>query len=399
MKPTTVRGCSRLTLESLENRELLSATTLSMSPSVGSTSSLLAPALLATSGNPDSSGVTKGPGYEYYRYGNQLPAAATLTPTPGLALDGGGGDIDALFAWMGAKANGGDFLVLGATGNGYYDPYIYKLNRAHPLNSVATLLITSLDASSGRSQDFIVDTISKANAIFIEGGDQSTYWRLWQGPIQTAINDAVNARHVPIGGTSAGLAVLGQYIFSAENGTAYSNTVLANPYDASVTLRKDFLDVPLLQNTITDTHFYERDRMGRLVTFMDRLVTDYNTPATGTKGIGVDADTALLVDLAGGPTSPAYGNTLVVGNSSKDPVARHAYFLETDHFKMYTSSSTTSFATNPIHVHKAGIGDTFNLNTLWTAMIGRSSFDASDYTVIAFWATLESTQKPNKAIY
>lgn len=386
-------------MELLENRELLSATAITKSPSVDNMSLFQGAAIPGASGNLDSSGVTKGAGYEYYRYGNQLPASATLTPTPGLGLEGGGNDIDALFAWMGAKADGGDFLVLGATGNGYYDPYIYKLNRDHPLNSVSTLLVTSLDASSGTSKDFIVDTISKANAIFIEGGDQSTYWRLWQGPIRTAINDAVNVRHVPIGGTSAGLAVLGQYIFSAENGTADSSTVLANPYDASVTLRQDFLDIPLLQNTITDTHFYERDRMGRLVTFMDRLVTNYDTPTTGTKGIGVDAETALLVDLAGGPTSPTYGNTLVVGNPSKDPIARHVYFLETDHFKMYTSTSTTSFATNPIHVHKAGIGDTFNLNTLWTTMLGRTSFDSSDYTIIAFWASLESTQKPKKAIY
>src|SRR6185369_7602084 len=234
---------------------------------------------------------------------------------------------------MGAKANGGDFLVLGAAGNGYYDPYIYKLNREHPLNSVSTLVISSLDASSGPSEDFVVARIHEANAIFIEGGDQSNYWNLWQGPIQTAINDAVNTRHVPIGGTSAGLAVLGQFIFSAENGGASSSTVLANPYDSTVTLRKDFLNIPLLQNTITDTHFYERDRMGRLVTFMDRLVTDttadgrpvYDAPTTGMKGIGVDAETALLVDLAGGPSSPTYGKTLVIGNPSKDPVARHVY--------------------------------------------------------------------------
>src|SRR5262249_54837367 len=147
-----------------------------------------------------------------------------------------------------------------------------------PLNSVATLDVPSTEAAN---DPFVASTIANASAIFIMGGDQSTYVNDWQNtPVQTALDQAA-ARGVPIGGTSAGLAVLGQFIYSAENPSgAVSGDVLANPYSSEISFDKNFLSVPAqpalpyLQNTITDPHFIERDRMGRTVTFLARLVED-----------------------------------------------------------------------------------------------------------------------------
>ena len=52
--------------------------------------------------------------------------------------------------------------------------------------------------------------------MFIAGGDQANYINFWMGtPVQSALNDAI-ARGVPIGGTSAGLAVLGEWAYSAQ---------------------------------------------------------------------------------------------------------------------------------------------------------------------------------------
>ena len=48
-----------------------------------------------------------------------------------------------------------------------------------------------------------------ADGIFIAGGDQSNYVRFWKGtPVAEALDPHVRAGK-PIGGTSAGLAMLG----------------------------------------------------------------------------------------------------------------------------------------------------------------------------------------------
>jgi cyanophycinase len=339
-----------------------------------------------------SSNTTKGKGFAYYRYGSQSDKYVDSLDG-GLALAGGGTDVDRVFTFMGDNANNGDFLVLGTTGKNVYNSYIYRLldSGATKLNSVSTLIITSSAATTNQqSREFIVNAINNAEAIFIEGGDQSTYVDLWKdNAIESAINVAA-IEHVPIGGTSAGLAVMGQYVFSAANGTAYSNTVLANPYDATVTLDTGFLSLPYLENTITDSHFYERDRMSRLDGFLARLITDYGAPTTGTKGIGIDEQTALLVETIG--TSAGVGT--VVANKSNDPYARRVYFLKTrgaPQLCVDTDPATPlTFADDRgVSVHRAGVGDTFDLVT-WTGS------GNADYTLSAVEGVLSSS---NGSIY
>jgi cyanophycinase len=368
---------TRLAFESLEGREMLSATIASSLPQSG----ILDAAKVDKSASSKAlSTTTKGTGFDYYRYGGQTNVVTT--PSPGLALEGGGIDVDQVYQWMGAKANGGDFLVLGTSGKDAYDPYIYNLP-GQTLNSVSTLVMTKSAASSNQ---FVIDTIKNAEAIFIEGGDQSTYLNQWKGtPVQDAIQVAVN-RGVPIGGTSAGNAVLGQFIFSAQNGTADSSTVLANPYDKTVTLDTGFLNLPFMQNTITDDHFYQRDRMGRLDVFMARLVQDYGTPATATKGIGLDEQTALLVNTSTGVAT-------VVGNTPTDPNAGHVYFMETTGIT-HISPNTPLTDTNGISVQRASIGDTFDLGQ-WKA---GNQKDWDFYTLLAMKGVLSSTQ-PGNSIY
>ena len=51
--------------------------------------------------------------------------------------------------------------------------------------------------------------------VFISGGDQANYIRGWKGtPLENAINADIAAGK-PIGGTSAGLAVQGQFVYGA----------------------------------------------------------------------------------------------------------------------------------------------------------------------------------------
>src|SRR5215471_5394357 len=82
--------------------------------------------------------------YQYFRVGN--PNDVTSNTSGGFVLMGGSTDVDAAFQWMCGKANGGDFLVIRATGTDAYDPYIQGL--CPGINSVATLIIPSVAAAN-----------------------------------------------------------------------------------------------------------------------------------------------------------------------------------------------------------------------------------------------------------
>ena len=53
-----------------------------------------------------------------------------------------------------------------------------------------------------------------------------------------------------------------------------SAETLTNPLNPRVTIVHAFLDNALLKDVITDTHFSARDRMGRTLVFMARILQD-----------------------------------------------------------------------------------------------------------------------------
>lgn len=234
---------------------------------------------------------TKVPGN---RVGN--PSDLVTTPLGGVCLMGGGKDVDAAFKWMIARSGGGDFVILRFDNSTAYNSYVYKMGG---VNSVETLIITSkiTDTSSP-----VVDKINKAEAIFIAGGDQSNYVNLWKGtPVEDAINDRIK-HMVPIGGTSAGCAILGSSYYAALSSSVTSAQAMANPFDPAVTLGfDDFIEIQILRNTITDQHFSQRGREGRMVAFMARMYTYFNPvePILPTHGIAVDEQTAACIDNNG----------------------------------------------------------------------------------------------------
>ena len=179
--------------------------------------------------------------YQYLRLGEK--SDSTATAVAGTAMMGGGADLDDAFRWLCRKANGGDFLILRARGNDDYNPYVNGLCK---LNSVATLIIPDRNAAHDPA---VAEIIRHAEAVFIAGGDQSRYVNFWQGtPVQDAINANI-AGGKPIGGTSAGLAVLGQFAYGClkdkeDDNDLASSDVLPNPYHERVTLVRDFLKVP-----------------------------------------------------------------------------------------------------------------------------------------------------------
>jgi len=246
--------------------------------------------------------------YKYFRVGNAKDAS--VKPHAGYALMGGGKDLDEAFQWLCGRAPGGDLLVLRAGGGDDYNPYIRKLCK---LNSVATLILPTRAAAE---DPFAAKTISSADVIFIAGGDQANYINFWMGtPVQTALNDAI-LRGIPIGGTSAGLAVLGEYAYSAQGDKPDdkdldSRTALENPFHPRVTLVRGFLEIPTLEGIITDSHFAKRDRMGRLLAFLARLNSPDNkgqpASAPNIRGIGIEERAAVLLEPGGHATVVGYG--------------------------------------------------------------------------------------------
>jgi cyanophycinase len=309
----------------------------------------------------------QNPGYEYYLVGN--PEDVVKQTTPGLLLMGGSTDVDTAMQWMIEHSGGGDFLVIRASGTDAYNPYIYA--ELGGVDSAATLII---DHQRAAYDPFVIETIQQAEALFIAGGNQWDYVKLWKGtPVEDAIH-AVLAKGAPVGGTSAGLAVLGEFAFSAERNTIVSSQALKNPYHPKITLETDFLSMPFLESTITDSHFADRDRMGRLVTFMARLLQDVWTEDA--RGIGIDGKTAIVVE--------AGGQAILHGAGS-------VYFLRATQMPQVCELDTPLTFRNIDVQRISGAGATFNL-AFW------SGLDATSYKLSAVEGELISNQ-PGGSIY
>ena len=212
----------------------------------------------------------------------------STAPTPGTLLLGGGKDLDAAFQWFTGKAGSGDVVVLRSSGTDAYNSYIAKLGA---VRSVETLLI---DTPERARDSHVINQIRNASAVFIAGGDQGQYAKLWKySPVASAIDFAAS-RGVPIGGTSAGLAILGGLAFTARHDSITSEEALRNPYDPRITIENGFLTIPYLGGILFDSHFTERSRMGRLQVFLARAMQDQLVSEA--RGIGIDEQTALTVD-------------------------------------------------------------------------------------------------------
>ena len=234
----------------------------------------------------------KHAGYEYFVIGD-VAAKTPDKPSGGLLLMGGGREIDEAFKWFAEQAGHGHIVILRASGDDELQNWIYR-----DIGGVASVQTLIFHARAPASDPHVLAIVKHADGIFIAGGDQANYVRFWKG---TPLNDLVNA-HVragkPLGGTSAGLAILGEWGYGAmDGGSITSPEALRDPAGPAVTLVGDFIDLSRLAYTITDTHFAQRGRLGRLLAFVARLAKDRHTAAV--TGLGVDQDSALLVDADG----------------------------------------------------------------------------------------------------
>jgi cyanophycinase len=230
-------------------------------------------------------------------------ACGTARSGPGLVLMGGGPDVDAAFLWIhhvlagSANRRAGRLIVLRASGGNDYTPYISGLAR---FCSVQTLVIKP-DAGS---DDLTAASayVDRADAVFFAGGDQANYVR-WKGTALTAAVQRLYDRGGIVGGTSAGLAILGEYAYDSvaadrtgPDVEVTSANALANPDEPIISFTHDLFRFPPLRHIITDTHFVARNRLGRLIVFLARL-------APGSRhrlmGLGVNEATAIVINRHG----------------------------------------------------------------------------------------------------
>ena len=206
-------------------------------------------------------------------------------------LVGGGGEgygswSDQPYSWFVQKADSGKIINIDVDETSdWYPTYFISLG--------ADLTSRSLQISSIEdANNFLTyQELLSADGIFIEGGDQWDYIATWKNTyVQTAIEFVYNNGGV-IGGNSAGMAILGEVVFDAEHGSLTSDQAAYNPYHYRLSLTDDFLSI--LSNVITDSHFNERGRLGRLIVMLARRSQDFEQDLLG---IGVEYKTAFCID-------------------------------------------------------------------------------------------------------
>jgi cyanophycinase-like exopeptidase len=346
----------------------------------------------------DQANVTIGiqySGFTYFIDAQGDPKNVNTNSKGGMLLVGGGFSVagksvmDNPFTWMIQHANGnvtpvaqgapppknfnqkgGDIVVLSASTD-----LVNATNTANAIRQAATklgLALNSVETIQFNSNNFLAarnaamaknglaeQFLNNAEAIFIDGGDQSQYWGTWRNSqIQAILNAKIGGNKTVVGGTSAGMAILGgvDYVPAAsyttdtttgrdnlEGGSGVSSqNALTKAYEDRINdeLKTGFINTGLLsqQNVVTDTHFGPDDRntdnpdpnlkgrMGRSVAFLALMMlnskqavnaktkTPHGLAAQGATAVvinttawkGVDGGEAGIAVVDGDPNGAAY---------------------------------------------------------------------------------------------
>jgi cyanophycinase len=127
----------------------------------------------------------------------------------------------------------------------------------------------------------LVEDVSHATGIFLTGGNQMRLSAMIGGTLFERYVREANQRGVIVAGTSAGASIL----------TAHMVALGASGETPKLRMAQMVAGFGLLTNVIIDQHFRQRDRIGRLLALV--------ASNPGLLGIGVDEDTAALIDDQG----------------------------------------------------------------------------------------------------
>lgn len=282
-----------------------------------------------------------------------FPRFGAYVPTPhlhgpGLLLDGGGGEEapNSSLRWLHRRIAGdtsrraGNVVVLRASENNYYDKPFYRYGN---LASVQTVL---LPPCASRAQvDSVAKVVDGADAVFFAGGDQANYVA-WKGSALIAAVKRVYARGGVVGGGSAGLAIQGAVIYDSVAGDrlnveTHTADAVNNPLEKRISFTTGFFAWPALEKTITDTHLVVRNRFGRMIVFLARIIADGVLPGVPPMyALGIDQASSVVVDPNGSAT---------VLNG---PGGRGAYLVRADAAPHLVAGKPFDYTVLVSHVHR-----------------------------------------------
>jgi cyanophycinase len=237
--------------------------------------------------------------------GARGPRAGTRGPALVLAGAGLSNMSPAVLPWMRAHVRGartghaGNLVVLKASGERDYSDDFYARG---DFAWVQEVLIPPCAAPG--EVDAIAPYVDDADAVLFAGGDQSHY-TAWK---ESAL---MHARGGIVGGGSAGLAIQGAVVYDSAaadrlhpNDDDYAVTTsnaVPNPLEPEISFTTALFDWPPLRGTITDSHFVKRDRFGRSIVFLARIVHD-KLGSAPVYALGVDEGSVVLVEPDGAAT-------------------------------------------------------------------------------------------------
>jgi len=284
-----------------------------------------------------------------------FPAHGTYAPTPrlhgpGLLLDGAGisGSPPSSLAWLHRRLigndaqRGGNVVILRASYSDRYDRPFWQYGR---FASVQTVLIPP--CATRTQVDTVARIIDRADAVYFAGGDQAHYVA-WKGSAMIAAIERLYARGGVVGGGSAGLAIQGAVIYDSVvadrlNLETTTRDAVNDPLEPRISFTTGLFVWPALRDTLTDTHFVARNRFGRSVVFLARILRDGVLPrARRVYALGVDQGSAVVVDPDG---------TATLLNQTG---ARGAYLVRADAPPSIASGRPFVYAVEVAHIAREG---------------------------------------------
>jgi cyanophycinase len=152
-----------------------------------------------------------------------------------------------------------------------------RYERLFAMLGAARVSAIDFDTRRDAEEPSRIARLERSSGVFFTGGNQLRLTTLIGGtPIAKTVR-ALNARGVPVAGTSAGAAFISEHMiaFGDEGSTPIAGSVRLAP------------GLGLTNRFIIDQHFRQRDRLGRLLTALA-----FNPFAVG---IGLDEDTAAFI--------------------------------------------------------------------------------------------------------
>ena len=188
-----------------------------------------------------------------------------------------------------------------------------KVEHLQEYGAEAFVLLTSGDSARDPA---VRDRLNGATGIWFTGGDQSRITSALDGtPLLATIREA-NLRGVPIGGTSAGAAIMSPLMITGSQVLADEDTIGYHGDTFSRIARGSIEVVPgfaLLPRVIVDQHFVRRERHNRLISAVLERPDHI--------GIGIDESTALEVTSSG--RWQVHGASVVVVYDAREATVSH----------------------------------------------------------------------------